>query len=161
MFNTTIAHNNNGNGFILDKEGTILGIITHKENFIADLNANLNTCLTMASIQPYVDKMINQADNLYLGMLCYNISTEEATKLGISQGVYVTKVEENSPAFEAGVKKGDVLLEINGVQIYNMSTYNNTLIGLSYKADTTLKINRKQGEEWMPMELSVIVSRTN
>ncbi len=161
LFNTTIAHNNNGNGFVLDKKGTILGVITHKENFVSDLNANLNTCLSMASIQPYVDKMISQADNLYLGMLCYDISKEEATKLGISQGVYVIKVEESSPAFEAGVKKGDVLLEMNGVQIYNMSTYNNTLIGLSYKADTTLKINRKQGEEWIPMELGVIVSKTN
>ncbi len=161
LINTTMPSYSNGYGFILDHKGKILGVITHKDTFISDMNANLNTCLSISSIRPMLERMMEQKDNLYLGLVASDISREEALKLNISHGVYVTKVEEKSPAFLAGIKKGDVILELEGVQITSMSQYYNRLNKLGKASKATIKLMRKQDEEWATMDIGVVVSKVS
>ncbi len=161
LINTTIPQNSNGYGYIFDKKGRVIGVITHKENFVRKLNVGINTCLSMSSIRPFLQRMIDRKDNLYLGLVCNDISSDVAAKLDVYQGVYITKVEEKSPAFQAGIKKGDILLEINNVEITSMTVYYNKLNEYSDKTSIRLKIMRKQDNQWMAMEVGAILSKYN
>lgn len=53
-----------------------------------------------------------------LGVFIENIDQETAEELGLPsvEGVYVTRVTDGSGADEAGMKKGDVILAINGIK---------------------------------------------
>ena len=161
LINTTIPHNSNGYGFIIDKKGRILGVITNKDGFTKNLNTDINTCLSISSIQPYLERMIEQKDNIYLGLVCSDINEDVDIGTCPTQGIYITKVEEKSPAFQAGIKKGDVLVIIDGERISSMIEYSNKLNKLTYKSNVTIKILREQEGEWVSMELATVVSKTN
>jgi serine protease Do len=55
----------------------------------------------------------------YLGIGVVDVTDERAKVLGLKepQGVEVTSVTEDSPAFKAGIKQGDVILEFNGQHV--------------------------------------------
>lgn len=159
LINTTIPHNANGNGFLMDRKGRIVGVITHKESFESDFNANLNTCLSMSSIRPYLQRIIDGQENVYLGIVGCDITGSIATELGVNQGIYITKVEENSPAFLAGIKKGDVLLEMHNVQMVSMTQYYNKLNNYRNGTRLSLKIMRKEEGNWATHNLEALVTK--
>ncbi len=55
----------------------------------------------------------------YLGVQAEEITKENYTKFGLREvrGVAVDKITENSPAAQAGLQKGDVIVKINGEEI--------------------------------------------
>ncbi len=58
-----------------------------------------------------------------LGVFIENLSSRQAEALGLSavEGVFITKVSPGSGAYEAGLRKGDVIVRINGVKTRTMS----------------------------------------
>ena len=57
----------------------------------------------------------------------------------------VHSIQENSPAFEAGIKKGDIILEINNNKIESTRKVS-SFINLSSKENINIKIKRKNEE---------------
>jgi len=57
-----------------------------------------------------------------LGISIDEVTDERAKKLDLEsvEGIYVSKVSENSGAQEAGLRKGDVIVKINGVKTSSM-----------------------------------------
>lgn len=55
----------------------------------------------------------------YLGVFAKNLSEAMEVALDVEQGVLVERVSEDSPADKAGIKMGDIILEIDGNKIYN------------------------------------------
>ncbi len=55
----------------------------------------------------------------YLGVNVVEITSEIATKVGLSEpkGVYIARVIPNCAADKAGLKDGDILLKVNGVEV--------------------------------------------
>lgn len=46
-------------------------------------------------------------------------------------GVYVTKVENNSPAMKAGIKPGDVIISIDNKRVEGIQDFKETLLKFS------------------------------
>ncbi len=82
-----------------------------------------------------------------LGITLENLNAAMARQLGIqsTDGVVVTDVDQGSPADDAGVKKGDVVEQVNQVNVKNVSEFRNALgtlksgesVALLLKRDTT------------------------
>ena len=55
----------------------------------------------------------------YLGIGVFDVTEERAKALGLKepQGAEVTSVNDDSPASQAGIKQGDVILEYNGQRV--------------------------------------------
>jgi serine protease Do len=60
-----------------------------------------------------------------LGLTVQELTPEIAERLGLSEqeGVVVSGVEDESPASEAGLRPGDLILEINRVKVNNVNDY--------------------------------------
>ena len=94
-----------------------------------------------------------------LGVSIQDINQQLADEKGLSdlKGVYVAEVIENGSADKAGVKKGDVILSINGAEV-NSSSRLQEEIGKSRPGDK-LKINlRRKGSA---MELEAVLLSEN
>ncbi len=79
-----------------------------------------------------------------LGMTVQELTPEIARSLGVSEtkGVVVTNVEDGSPADEAGVRRGDVILEVNQRKIETLKDYR-AAIGRMSSADSLLLLIRR------------------
>ena len=59
------------------------------------------------------------------GLTVQDVTPEIARTLGLkkAQGVVITAVERGSPAHDAGLRRGDVVLEIDRKTVRNLSEY--------------------------------------
>lgn len=68
-----------------------------------------------------------------LGMVLIDIPDEEAAAFyHVSQfGVYVLSVDENSHAYEHGIRSGDRMVSVNGVPIMNTADFSSVQDGIN------------------------------
>jgi serine protease Do len=88
-----------------------------------------------------------------LGMETQNLTAELAQSMGLhlSEGVVVSAVDENGPAAEAGIRQGDVIIEVNRQRVRNTDEYAaalrkgaaGTVLLLISRGDSTLYVALK------------------
>lgn len=68
----------------------------------------------------------------------------QSLQLEVTEGVLVSNVEQGKPAGEAGLRRGDVITEINRKSVRNVGDY--TQLTRGFKAgDTALMLVRRGG----------------
>ena len=80
------------------------------------------------------------------GMQVQNLTPEIAAALGLpkdEQGVVIDRVEPGSLADEAGLQRGDVIVEINRQPIKDANDYNRAVSGLKRDEAALLLVNRR------------------
>ena len=79
-----------------------------------------------------------------LGVQPQDISPELAERLNLDDltGVLVSDVDPDSPAGRSGIRRGDVILEINRKQVRNMNDYY-ALVGKKVASDTLLMLVKR------------------
>ena len=86
----------------------------------------------------------------WLGIRAQDVSPQVATSLGLSQFAgqiqTVTEVTENSPAAEAGIKPGDVIVEFNGKALSKNPDLRTMIADTTPGQKATLKIVREKLE---------------
>jgi serine protease Do len=78
----------------------------------------------------------------YLGVMISNIDSSKAKLYGIDYGVLINKVEPNSAASKAGLKPGDIIVEVNGEKVNNAGELRNKIAFAGVNAKVTLKVYR-------------------
>ncbi len=87
-----------------------------------------------------------------LGIMLQNVTPEIATELGMKkpEGVVITNVEANSLASEAGLLRGDVILEVDRKPVGSVNEFNEavrkaerSLLFLIYRNGSTLYVSLK------------------
>jgi len=82
----------------------------------------------------------------HLGLVVQEITPDLADRLGLSErhGIVVVQVENNSPAEEAGVRPGDIILEVDQIPIKNITDFKNKMN--RFKAGDTILFLIKRDE---------------
>jgi S1-C subfamily serine protease len=80
----------------------------------------------------------------YLGVYLRDLSSELADYLGVvsTKGTLVADIMPGSPADKAGIKAGDIILEINGMTINNSTDLTERISKMSVGQKVELKILR-------------------
>jgi len=80
----------------------------------------------------------------WLGVTIQNITSELAKEFGLKKpvGALVTEVFRGSPAEKAGLKRGDVILEVNGKKIKDVESLRNIVAQSKIGSIITLKVMR-------------------
>ncbi len=78
----------------------------------------------------------------YLGVNISDISDDMSSFYDDSYGALVTGVEDNSPAAKAGLKRGDLITEVNGKKIASASELKNTIGSYAPSKVVTIKYLR-------------------
>ena len=91
----------------------------------------------------------------YLGMTVEELTPQLARNLGISEtsGLVVVQVNNNTPAAEAGLKQGDIILEIDQITIKKLEQFNKKI--KDYKKGDNILFLIKRGGSTLYLTLKV------
>ena len=154
----TINPGNSG-GPLIDVNGKVLGVnsvkITSAEGIGFAVPINI--------LKPIIEKFKNDGkfNAATLGIFAYDesmipyINQELGTNYSLDYGIYVTSVIRNSPADNAGIVQGDIILEIDGKKLNKMSTLRQYIYEKNIGDTVKIKYLRNRKE----IEINVILAR--
>lgn len=154
LFNTSISDNDNGDGVICNLKGEVIGLITR--NLKEGINKNINTVIGISSLKPIIEVMGNKSPHIYFGVKTADLTDTAKKEYDISNGIYVNEVLSDSPAFDAGIQKGDILLEIDQIQIMNTNNFYNIISDYQPGDKLDVKIIRQDGTK--PTKTNLVVT---
>lgn len=125
LLTTDVMGDSQGSGILVNLDGEIVGIIA--QSFAIEDNKNVVTALPISELRDLIEKLSNNEDLIYLGVTGQDIGSELSEKTGIPKGVYVNAVSEDSPAMEAGIQNGDVIVRIGSSEISTLKQLKSAL----------------------------------
>lgn len=155
LFNTSIYNNDNSDGFIINLNGEVIGIITR--NLKEDLNKNLSTALGISKIRLIITKLANQTPRIYFGVRTEDMTETAKTEHGVDHGIYVETVQANSPAFAGGLKNGDIIHAVDDNIVVSTNRFYNIISEYSPGSKVKVKVKRTSNTNEKDLILDVIV----
>lgn len=140
LFTTDIEYNQNGEGVIIDLNGKVTGIITHK--FADELNENLHTVIGISKLKRIIEELVNGKERVYFGVKSSDIPLDMEKKLDVDNGIYVTAVVANSPAYDAGIQIGDVITTVEEESISSVTDFYDIITEYQVKDILEVKVVR-------------------
>lgn len=115
-----------GSGIMFNRQGEVIGIICDAAG--EDAKEELMHAYAISDIKDVMQFLANGEGVPYIGIHATDVSENIAEDRGIPRGIYVDKVEADSPAMRAGIQSGDVLTAIGGTDIENFEQYHELLM---------------------------------
>lgn len=135
----------NSGGALVDKAGNLVGINTAIVSQTGAY-AGYSFAVPVNIVKRIVDDLMDfgSVRRAVLGVVMSPITQEIADKLKLSSlnGVYIVEVSPGSAAEQAGVKKEDVLVKIDSVQVTNASSVQEMVSGFYLGDKATLTVIR-------------------
>ena len=147
---TDIYGSRNATGILVDLEGTVIGIIDNM-NTSNDMG-NLLTAYGITELKRTIEKMSNNRERAYLGIHGADVPKEAIEESAIPNGTYIKAIEMDSPAMNAGIQSGDVIIEANDTPI--TSYYELLTVLYNAKPEDTMSVVLMRQEH----EMSVTVT---
>ena len=144
LIQTSAALNSgNSGGPLINRYGQVIGINTLKIGTFSDSAGveGLGFAIPSATVKEIVDQLIENgyvSGRPTLGLSCEALSSMYRHYYRLPEGLYINAVEKGSPAAEAGISPGDVLISIDGTAVIDIDTYHSILY--SHKVGDTVQV---------------------
>lgn len=153
LIQTNAALNSgNSGGPLLNCYGQVIGINTMKiGDYMSDAGVEgLGFAIPSTTVKEIVDQLIAKgyvAGRPTLGITGQEISSFDQLYYRIPQGIYITKVEENSAAAQKGICSGDILLQFDGQRVVDPDTLEKLLYA-HQAGDTVNVVFYRRGKQY-------------
>ena len=117
----------NSGGALLSLDGKLIGINTAiaTGNSWSPQNAGIGFAIPINQAKRVIEDLltIGTVERGFLGVSIQDLDAKMAESLGMKNagGTIIVEVVEDSPAYDAGLKEGDVILEVDGKRVDNSS----------------------------------------
>ena len=156
LFNTSTSNGEEGDGVIVNLSGEIIGIITRTVR--SEYDEHICTAMGITRLKGSIAKLASGEEKIYLGVRGEDIPMSVLTEQGLFSGIYVTEVLTDSPAFEAGIKTGDIILKFDNLNVYSYNGLN-TMLNMHQSGDeVSVFVQRTVRMNPMQVELNVTLT---
>ena len=148
LIQTNAALNNgNSGGPLINCYGQVVGVNTVKlSSYYSQATVEgLGFAIPISTAKPIIDELIQNgyvAGRPAIGISGEQLPAAARVYYGLPEGVYVTYVAPDSGAWEAGVRKGDIITAINGTAVSSVDALNTVKNRFSAGDTVTLTIYR-------------------
>lgn len=144
----------NSGGPLLNISGEVIGINTA----IRGDGQNIGFAIPIDVAKEIMNELIKNGSiqHAYVGIAMQDLDEKLTKFMGLpasTQGVVVVKVEQNSPAGQAGISPGDVIQKINGKPVNNSKDLQT--IVRSHKPGTGLNALILRGQTMLPITITI------
>lgn len=155
----------NSGGALLNMKGELIGINEAKSSSTSTGATvdNIGFAIPIDKAEESLQQLMNlktrervdASQASYLGIRGSDVSYEASEMYEIPTGVVISEVVENGPADQAGVKSGDVLTELDGHSISNMSQLQDVLEYYAAGETVDIDVQRADNGEYQAQTLSI------
>ncbi len=139
-------------GVLANINGEVIGVITTNYN---SGTSNHVAAYSVKGVTRIIESLMNAKATPYLGVRGQTVNKFISKEYDIPEGIYVSAVETNSPAYYAGVQPGDIITTINGNQIKDMDTFMEVMNSNKVGDSLDIKVNRKGRENYKEIVFNV------
>lgn len=116
----------NSGGALLNMKGEVIGINSNKIG--GSVIEGMGYAIPISAASPIIaDLMLRETKSKvaeeergFLGISGISVTNEVSSTYGMPEGVYIAQVYENTAAEKAGLVKGDIITEFDGIKISSM-----------------------------------------
>lgn len=153
LLQTDIAGSPVADGVLFDLQGNILGIITNEHN--GNGMQNLITAYGISDLKKRMEKLSNDLPFAYAGMYITSVTLGAHEALNVPYGAYVKEVVMDSPAMKAGLRQGDVIVQMEEMDVKGISEYISIMSYQKPGKMISVKIMRQAPNEYKEMNLQI------
>ena len=147
----------NSGGALVNERGELIGINTAILARGSAGNQGIGFAVPVNLARNVMDQILEngKVTRARLGIYPQDVTPGIARQFGVkdSHGALVGEVESGSPAQKAGLKNGDIILEVNGSSVYDANQLRNMISSMQPDAKVSLKVWRDGSERTIPVEL--------
>ena len=155
-FTSNIMEYSEGYGFVVNLEGKIMGMITHTHK--ANSADGIFSAVSLDSIRGVIVKLLNNAERAWFGIKGQNLPKNVAKEYELETGVYVSEVENASPALGAGIKAGDILISVGNQPVDGIRVFSDVILERSTREIVQVKLLRKAEDGLREMTVEVALT---
>ena len=158
----TINSGNSG-GPLFNSKGQVIGINTAK----ASSGEGMGFAIPINVAKPIVEqiKASGNYERPYIGISGISLQEQQQyssdaliEQFGTDKGIYVASVSPNGGAAAAGLQQGDIITEVNGVEVGTMNKLNQELVQYAIGDSVTLTVMRDKTEQSFEVQLGGVAS---
>ena len=153
----------NSGGALLNVNGEVIGINSSK---IADYTIEgMGYAIPISTAAPIIEDLMTQRTRpakkdeggAYLGVSGMEATEKMLERYDLSDGIYITQVFDDTPAEEAGIRKGDILISIDGEEVADMDELAEVLSCYEEGDRVTIKMLKRSTRGYQEEEVEVVL----
>ena len=152
-FTTDINDQPDSYGFVVNLDGEIMGMITHTHKVNAE--DGIFSAIALNAIEGVIVKLLNNEERAYFGIKGQDLPRSVMESSGLADGVYVSEVENASPALNSGIKAGDIIVEIGGQPVSGIFEFHDVLLDCSVREIVVVRLMRRAEDGMREMTVEV------
>lgn len=155
LLTTDIYGSKSASGVLTNMRGEIVGILYNGyEN--SDMENRL-CAIGISELKKTIEKLSNGEQMAYLGVHGAEINAAVYQEYQLPRGAFVTNVDMDSPAMQAGLQNGDIITKVDDTDIISYAEFVNILMRARPEQNMKLTVVRQsQGKgEYQEMALTV------
>lgn len=148
----------NSGGALLNVRGEVIGINSVK--FASEDVEGMGYAIPIADAVPIINDLMNREELSekeagFLGIQGQTVTSSYSLRFGIPVGVYINTVVASSPAEEAGLKPGDIIVKVNGRSISTTEDLQTILDYTRAGTTVTITVSTVSGREYIEVDYPV------
>ncbi len=152
----------NSGGALVDEEGKVIGINSAK--YADEQVEGMGFAIPITVAVPIINDIITaqnvpEDQQAYLGIKGTDVSSEYSQYYNMPEGVYVGEVSEGSPAKEAGMYTGDIIVKFNGREVTTMAGMQERLGRCKAGDKVEIVVKRINNGEYKEVTLEVTLGK--
>ena len=133
-------------------DGDVIGFIAQQ---YAQNTGNTITAIPISPLKRVIEILSNNQKFAYLGIIGEDVTNRLAESFGMPVSIYVTEVAVDSPAFTAGIQRGDIICRIGEDTVTEMTALGNLLNNGMANTDQSITVQRLGADGYVEIELDV------
>ncbi len=147
----------NSGGPLVSGRGEVIGINTSIFSDGEGSNLGMGFAIPINTAKMVVEELrrYGRVREVWTGLVVSELTPQIANRLDfpVESGLLVERIDEGSPAIEAGIEIGDIIVMVNGTEIQNLAQANHEILGS--RVGDILEIVIRRGDRSINIKLEL------
>lgn len=152
---TDIYGSSSASGVLINLKGQVVGIIDMSYNS-SDIK-NLVSAVGISELKKVVESLSNDSDIAYFGVYGVDVTEEANQELKVPFGAYITEIDMDSPAMDAGIQSGDVITAIMETEVKSYQDLVRALLSEQPEKELSIELMRQGPEGYTEMKVDAVL----